>query len=138
MHLLLFHLITENINKNIENNLIVQKICKCSFKGLFKKAHKKRNLVCDAVVETLFSARWERKFWKTTCPKYEDNRYESQENFFEKNTDLDINKLNDLIGNLHCIIMSLKKMQVNQVKVTVIQMKMRVGKRKTFLPTMPE
>ena len=36
-----------------------------------------------------------------SCRKYEDNAYESQENVFEKNTDSDIDELNDLIGNLH-------------------------------------
>ena len=34
-------------------------------------------------------------------PEYEGNMNKSQENFFEENTDSDINKLNDLIGNLH-------------------------------------
>ena len=34
-------------------------------------------------------------------PKYKDSMYESQKNFFEESTGLDINKLNDLIGNLH-------------------------------------
>ena len=34
-------------------------------------------------------------------PEYEDNVYESQENFFEENTDSDIDELNDLIDNLH-------------------------------------
>ena len=33
--------------------------------------------------------------------EYEDHVYESQENFFEENTDSDIDELNDLIGNLH-------------------------------------
>ena len=36
-----------------------------------------------------------------SSPEYEDNMYESQENFFEENTDSDIDKLNDLIGNQH-------------------------------------
>ena len=36
-----------------------------------------------------------------SSPEYEDNVYESQENSFEENTDLDIDKLNHLIGNLH-------------------------------------
>ena len=36
-----------------------------------------------------------------SSPEYEDNMYESQENSFEENTDLDIDKLNHLIGNLH-------------------------------------
>ena len=30
--------------------------------------------------------------------EYEDNVHESQENLFEKNTDSDIDELNDLIG----------------------------------------
>ena len=34
-------------------------------------------------------------------PEYEDNVYKSRENFFEENTDSDINKKNHLIGNLH-------------------------------------
>ena len=57
-----------------------------------------------------------------SSPEYEDNVYESQENFFEENTNSDIDELNDLthsfpmrtnglIGNLH----------PNQVKATVIQ-----------------
>ena len=36
-----------------------------------------------------------------SSPEYEDNVYESQENSFEENTNLDIDKLNHLIGNLH-------------------------------------
>ena len=36
-----------------------------------------------------------------SSPKCEDNVYEGQENFFEKNTDSDINKLKKLTGNLN-------------------------------------
>ena len=67
-------------------------------------------------------------------PEYEDNMNKSQENFFEENTDSDINKLNDLIDIR--IVMKLKKMQVKQKEMTMMQIKMRVVKRKTFLPTM--
>ena len=36
-----------------------------------------------------------------SSPGYEDNVYDSEENFFEENTDSDIDELRDLIGNLH-------------------------------------
>ena len=63
--------------------------------------------MCHAIAETIFSVRFHscRKQLKkkilNISPKYEDNVNKSQENFFEENTDSDINKLNDLIGNLH-------------------------------------
>ena len=44
-----------------------------------------------------------------SSPEYEDNVYESQENFFEENTDSDIDDLNDLIGNLHRYCYELEK-----------------------------
>ena len=62
--------------------------------------------------------------------------YENQENFFDENTDSDINKLNDVIGNLHLYCYESEKDQVNPVEAAVIQMKMRVVNRKIFLPTM--
>ena len=64
----------------------------------------------DVIVETLFCVRFQpfkkqlrKKILKNNMrsPEYEDNVYESQENFFEENTDSDIDELNDLIGNLH-------------------------------------
>ena len=65
--------------------------------------------MCDVVAETIFSVRFHscrRQLRKKILnnnffPEYDDNVYKSQENSFEENTDLDINKLNDLIGNLH-------------------------------------
>ena len=65
--------------------------------------------MCDVVAETIFSVRFHscrRQLRKKILnnnffPDYDDNVYKSQENSFEENTDLDINKLNDLIGNLH-------------------------------------
>ena len=65
--------------------------------------------MCDVIAETIFSVRFHscrRQLRKKILnnnifPEYEDNVYKSQENFFEENTDLDIKKLNDLIGNLH-------------------------------------
>ena len=76
----------------------------------FLKANKKRKLLCDVIAETLFSVRFHscekqlrKKILKNnmSSSEYEDNVYESQENFFKENTDSDINELNDLIGNLH-------------------------------------
>ena len=66
--------------------------------------------MCDVIAETLFSVRFhsckktveKENFEKQlSSPEYGDNMYESQENFFEENTDSDIGELNDLIGNLH-------------------------------------
>ena len=42
-----------------------------------------------------------RKKKNISFAEYEDNLYESQENFFEENTDSDTDELNDLIGNLY-------------------------------------
>ena len=67
--------------------------------------------MCDVIAETLFSVRFQscnktfekESFLKNNMPspEYEGNVYESQGNFFEENTDSDIDDLNDLIGNLH-------------------------------------
>ena len=64
--------------------------------------------MCDVIAETIFFVRFHscrrqlrKKILRNIFPEYEDNVYKSQENFFEENTDLDINKLNDLIGNLY-------------------------------------
>ena len=63
----------------------------------------------DVNIETLFSACFHsckkqltEKILKNNMSslKYEDT-YEIQRNFFEENTDMDINKLNDLVGNKH-------------------------------------
>ena len=63
----------------------------------------------DVNIETLFSACFHsckkqltEKILKNNMSslKYED-KYEIQRNFFEENTDMDINKLNDLVGNKH-------------------------------------
>ena len=70
-------------------------------------------------------------------PEYEGSVYKSQKNFFEGNTDSHINKFNDLLAICIRIAMSLKKMQVKQKEATMMQIKIRVVKRKTFLPTMP-
>ena len=79
----------------------------------------------------------EKKNWKQhSSAEYEDNMYENQENFFDENTDSDIDKLNDVIGNLHLYCYESEKDQVNPVEAAVIQMKMRVVNRKIFLPTM--
>ena len=52
--------------------------------------------MCDVIAETLFSVKS-----NMSSSGYEDHVYESQENLFEENTDSDIDKLNDLIGNVH-------------------------------------
>ena len=63
----------------------------------------------DVNIETLFSACFHsckkqltEKILKNNMSslKYEDT-YEIQRNFFEESTDMDINKLNDLVGNKH-------------------------------------
>ena len=65
---------------------------------------------------------WERKFGKTACLfRYEGNVHESQDNFFEENTDFNINELNDVLVICIRIAMSQKKMQVNQVEATKIE-----------------
>ena len=60
-----------------------------------------------------------------SSPEYDGNVYESQENFFEENTDSDIDELNDLIGNLHPYCHEPEKDASDQVEATVTQMKMR-------------
>ena len=63
----------------------------------------------DVIAETLYSVHFHlckkqlrKKIEKQhSSPEYEDNMYENQENFFDENTDWDIDKLNDVIGNLH-------------------------------------
>ena len=64
--------------------------------------------MCHVIAETIFSVHFQscrkqlkKKILNNISPKYEDHVNKSQENFFEENTDSDINKLNDLIGNLH-------------------------------------
>ena len=66
--------------------------------------------MCDVIAETLFSVcfhsskkQLRKKILKNnmSSPGYEDNVYDSEENFFEENTDSDIDELRDLIGNLH-------------------------------------
>ena len=63
--------------------------------------------MCHVIAEKIFSVRFhscrkqlKKKILNNISPKYEDHVNKSQENFFEENTDSDINKLNDLIGNL--------------------------------------
>ena len=99
----MFYLITEKINKNRKKFDCSKKSVNVAFKGLFQKANKNRNLVCDVIAETLFSVRFHsckkqlrEKILKNnmSLPEYQDNVYESQKNFFEENSDLDMDELN--------------------------------------------
>ena len=65
--------------------------------------------MCDVSVETLFSVSFHsckkklsQKFLKNnmSSPEYEGNVYKSWKTFFAENTDSDVDKLNDLIGDL--------------------------------------